>query len=132
MPANQHSFTRRIYGPCTATRHRCSERGWYEDRCRCPATYAHVRKLWAARQIRRKERARTERAWMDPIIRECFHDRYPQPERLGRRLTIEQRRVLVAEGTRTGMSAREISERLGVTERSVIRIRGRIRALSSL
>lgn len=82
-----------------------------------------------ARHARRKQRANAERAWVDPIIRECFHDRYPQPERLGRRLTIEQRRALVAEGTNAGMSAREISERLGVTERSVIRIRGRIRAL---
>ena len=105
---------------CRAARHG-TRRAYYQHRCRCPALVEQMRSSWRRKmppgRCQRGSGIRDRGREVDPIAveRACSGDSI--------RLTIRERGIAIERLDRLGLTARAISERLGLAPRTVQRYR---------
>lgn len=105
---------------CTATRHHANEYTYRHYGCRCPETVAAASATWCARRVRLKERGYV-RPPKDRSVDEIAVDRAVRGWPV--KLTVRERGLVVARLTAAGWSAAEIAERVGRSQRQIVRYR---------
>ncbi len=107
---------------CGATRHG-TEHAYRLHRCRCPDIVARMRRLWRNAPPKPYRRNGRRRGWsnvadVDPLaVKLVVEDGHQL------RLSAGERRAAVVELTRRGWQSKEIALRLGITTRTVQRLK---------